>query len=454
MNVNMQAVDRTDPGPDPGPVPHTEAFEPSTGRRGPAALIRRTFSGVVGPSGWRSVIGPTVFAILAIALLVYDHLNQRVTDVVFWLTLGLIVTVFGRVLETNRRQSRALARERRDALNDQVTGLRNRRSLEADVGAAVSAPAGGWVLVLLELEGLQAHNDRQGYAAGDETLRRLALQLVDAVAPLGGIAYRVAASRLAALVPADEGRLGEVVLTASTSLRSEEGEEPLSLSYGEVAIPAEARDADAAFRLAGQRLAAQRQRQHRSARRQAQAVLMAALGARHPELRDDLRVAAYRAISLARRLEVSREEIDDIALAAELQSIGLLAVPEVILENEARLDSDDLATLRNHPLEGERIIGAAPGLAPVAALVRASAEHYSGGGAPDGLHGEAIPLGARIVAVAVAFAAMTSPRPFRPARSAEEAMLELRRCSGSQFDPRVVEAMAADLAEETSGRPA
>jgi len=396
-------------------------------------LVWRAWDAITGPSGWRSIAGPIAFVAVGVTLLIYNHLNERVTDVVFWLTLGLILTVFLRMLETNRRQARVLAQQKRDSLNDRVTGLRNRQSLEADLAAAATAPGEGWVLVLLELEGLEAHNDRRGYAAGDAILRDLAQQLVEAVAPLGGIAYRVAASRLAILVPAGERRLGEIVLAASGSLRVEGEDLPaLGRSYGEVAIPSEAGGAEAALQLASRRLAAQRQRQHRSARRQAHAVLMAAFAARHPEMRDDLRLAAYRAISLARRLSLEREEIDDVALAAELQAIGLLAGPAA-----------------SQAVEGERIVAAAPGLASVATLVRAGGERFDGSGTPDGLAAEEIPLGARIIAVAVAFATLTSPRPERSAHSSAEAVAELRRHAGSQFDPGVVEALASDLAEET-----
>jgi GGDEF domain-containing protein len=415
-------------------------------------LIRRAWSVVAGPSGWRSVIGPITFVVAGIALLVYDHLSQRVPALVFWMTLGLIVTVFLRMLETNRRQSRALAEQRRDADNDQVTGLRNRGSLEADIGAAEAAPGGGWVLVLLELEGLEAHNDSLGYTAGDEILRRCARRLIDAVAPLGGIAYRVAASRLAVLVPAGDQQLGEIVLAATGSLQGGETGVPIGRSYGEVTIPKEAADAESAFRIAGRRLAAQRQRRHRSARRQAHAVLMAAVEARHPALRDRLRIVAYRAISLARRLQLDRAEIDDIALAAELQQVGLLALPESVLEKEA-LDEAERAMLHSHTAKGAKIIAAAPGLAGVARLVRSSAEHFDGSGYPDGLENEAIPLGARVIAVSVTFAAMTERQPHREPVRPDEALAELRHKSGSQFDPRVVEALAVDLAEEAAPVP-
>lgn len=410
----------------------------------------RIWDAIVGPSGWRSVIGPLVFAVLGIGLLIYNHLNQRVTDVVFWLTLGLIVTVFVRMLETNRRQSQALEEQAHEALNDRVTGLPNRRQLEADIEAMTARPGERRMLVLLELEGLQTYGDRLGYAAGDELLRHSAQSLAEATGPLGGIAYRFGTARLAALVPYDERRRGGVILAVTDSLRDQEADPAINRSYGEVAIPDEAADAEIAFQLAGQRLEAHRQRQQRSARRQAHAVLMAALSARRPELRDHLRTVAYRAISLARRLGMGTAEIDDVALAAELQDVGLLAVPESVLEKEASLSQAETAMVHSHTAEGERIIAAAPGLASVAALVRSSAERYDGSGYPDGLAGEAVPLGARIIAVAVAFAALTVQRPYRPALSPSETLAELRRCSGAQFDPRVVEALGQDLAEEAA----
>jgi len=413
-----------------------------------------TWTRLIGPAGWRSVVAPTGFAIAAIGLLVYDHLNKRITEIFFWLTLGLIVAVFVRVIETNRRQSYALEEKERNALNDQMTGLNTRRQLETDIEASAASADDERILVLLELDGLQTYNDRFGYAAGDELLLGVANQLVNAVTPLGGRAYRLVASRLAVLLPAGHSRLGEVVLAATAPLRDDDKDLLIGSSYGEVTIPSDTADVETAIQLAGQRLAAHKERQHRSARRQAKSVLMATLGARHPELRDELRVGVYRTISLARRLGVDREEIDDVALAAELHCVGLLTIPEAMLENEARREENDPTTIRSYPLEGESIIGAAPGLAPVANLVRSTCERFDGSGYPDGLGGEAIPIGARIIAVAVAFAAMTSPRPFRGAYSAPETMAELRRHSGTRFDPRVIDALEAELSEEAASVPA
>jgi len=101
--------------------------------------------------------------------------------------------------------------------------------------------------------------------------------------------------------------------------------------------------------------------------------------------------------------------------------------------------------MERHTLIGERIIGSAPGLAPVAAMVRSSHERWDGRGYPDRLSGETIPLGARIVAVCDAFDAMTKDRAYRPGMTVEAAVAELRRCAGSQFDPAVVTAFESAL---------
>lgn len=400
---------------------------------------------------WKSAAGPTVFACVAVALLVYDHLNRRVTELVFWLTLALIVAIFARMIETVRNQSRALQQARKSAAADQVLGLYTRRQLQANLSEAAADSHDRRVMVLLELDGIRGYNDRFGYAAGDDLLRLFAQSLVEAVTSVGGTAYRVDASRLAALVPAGEHQLGEVVLAATAALRELERDQLISSAYGEVVIPDETADPEVAFQIAGQRLSAHKQRQQRSARRQAHAVLMAALSARRPDLRDHLRVITYRAISLGRRLGVGVAEIDDIALASDLQEIGLLAAPDASVA-PASLNGGP-GGIRDTTV-AEQIIAAAPGLLPVARLVRSSSEHYDGRGYPDGIAGEAIPLGSRILAVAFAFAALTAPGGQLRGQGPEQALAELRQHSGTRFDPRVVEALAADLAEELAPVPA
>ena len=101
--------------------------------------------------------------------------------------------------------------------------------------------------------------------------------------------------------------------------------------------------------------------------------------------------------------------------------------------------------MRRHPVIGERVLDAAPAMRSVAGLVRASHEHYDGNGYPDGLEGDEIPLGARIVTICDAYDAMTADRPYRPRMNSREALEELQRCKGMQFDPVVVDVFCREI---------
>ena len=158
---------------------------------------------------------------------------------------------------------------------------------------------------------------------------------------------------------------------------------------------------------------------------------------------------------IAERLGLPAHEVKLHPLAAELHDVGKTAIPDAILNKPGPLDDDEWEFMRRHTVIGERIILAAPSLAPTAELVRSSHERFDGTGYPDALRGEEIPLGASIIAVCDAFDAMVSERPYRDAMSPADALVELRRCAGTQFDPGVVEAFCA-VAEEsdTAGRAA
>ncbi|HEX3240888.1 MAG TPA: HD domain-containing phosphohydrolase [Solirubrobacterales bacterium] len=399
---------------------------------------------LVGPEGWRTVAWPATFAAAALGLLVFDHLQDRIPQLVFWLCVALIACVFVWLVETARRKDRDLSVEQQLASVDQVTGLANRAALLRDLGWALGSGE-RWALIVVELDGLQSFYDGEGAAAGDALLCDVARPLAAAVERNGGWAYRIDAARFGILASGDSRTLGEIMSVALSPPSDEDHVPQVGRSHGEVTLPDETSDPEVALQLAGQRVTAYKQRQQRSARRQAHAVLMAALGARRPDLRQHVRDVAFRSIAISRRMGLDGDAIDDVFLAAELQDIGLLTVPEAVLEKPTSLDDAESRLIRRHPIEGERIVSAAPGLAPVARIIRSISERYDGSGFPDGLSGEAIPVGARIIAAVVAYAAMTSPRPYRAARSDDDAIEELRLCAGSQFDPTVVEALAADL---------
>ena len=138
-----------------------------------------------------------------------------------------------------------------------------------------------------------------------------------------------------------------------------------------------------------------------------------------------------------------------VRLASQLSGLGKLALPDSLLGKAGELTTEERAYVRDHPVIAERILLRARGLEAVAALVRSSREHFDGSGHPDGLAGEAIPLGARIVAVCDAFDAMLSHRPWRPAMGTDAALVELHAGAGSQFDGAVVDAFDAVIDERS-----
>jgi hypothetical protein len=150
---------------------------------------------------------------------------------------------------------------------------------------------------------------------------------------------------------------------------------------------------------------------------------------------------------IARRLGLSGQRLEDVMVAARLHDIGKLGVPPHTINKPGPLNQDEWAVMRRHTIIGEQILLAVPELRGAAHLVRHSHERWDGNGYPDGLAGEQIPLGSRIVFCADAFHAIRSDRPYRAGRSAPEALAVVRACAGTQFDPAVVEALEAVAAE-------
>lgn len=154
------------------------------------------------------------------------------------------------------------------------------------------------------------------------------------------------------------------------------------------------------------------------------------------------RVARY-SLAIADALQVDAAERRTLEYAALLHDVGKLSVADAILLKPGPLTPAERVTMEGHAARGQQILARVPALSDVGLLVRHHHEKWDGSGYPDGLAGHAIPIGARIIAVADAYDAMTTNRPYRAARSRQEALAELERTSGSQFDPQVVAALSA-----------
>ena len=237
------------------------------------------------------------------------------------------------------------------------------------------------------------------------------------------------------------GEVPEIVVPAIAAALCERGEAfYIDCSFGWAALPEEAHHPQAALRLVDQRMYAQKQGGRASASAQSKDVLLQALVERSPALGPHLGDVAELAEATARELGLTDLEREQVRVAGELHDIGKVAIPDAILDKPGPLDDGEWEYVKRHSAVGERIIAAAPALAEVAKLVRCIHERIDGTGYPDGLAGEEIPLGARLIAVCDAYAAMTNDRPYRLTMDPSSAIAELRRNAGTQFDPEIVQA--------------
>jgi two-component system cell cycle response regulator len=373
---------------------------------------------------WAGAAVPVAGTIVAIGVLVHAGL-QHGGPVDVGLAGAALLAGIGRSLLMMRENFGLLQRARLDATTDKLTELPNRRALVADLDAVCEALGDGrhHTLAFFDLDGFKDYNDAFGHPAGDALLRRLA----PALALVGGRAYRLGGDEFCLML---DGALGEgdARIDAAIAALSERGDGfSIGASFGLVVLPDDARDATEALRLADERMYARKRRRRAGHRGQARDVLVQVMAERQPGLDDHNSGVARLAAAAGRLLALDAEELDVLVRAAELHDVGKVAVPDEILHKPGPLDAGEWAIMRQHMVAGERILGVAESMRPVARIVRTSHERWDGRGYPDGLAGEAIPLGARIVCACDALDAMLSRRPYKPPLPLEEALAELRR---------------------------
>jgi len=334
-------------------------------------------------------------------------------------------------------EMRVLAAEQQAAAwTDPLTGLGNRRAMAQAIADAVEADQTTFV-ALLDLDGFKAYNDRFGYPAGDDLLTGLARRLERAVSGIGA-AFRMGGDEFCVLVDSTDG-----LAAAQTALIESGPAFCITSSLGWAEVPREAAHATTAIGLADRRLHGEKRLRPGSVDDQLAAALSVALFERDAELAGHADHVSTLANQVARRLGLTGEEIRQVTLAARLHDIGKIAIADRILNKTGPLDEEEWAQMKCHTLIGERIMAAAAELAVAAPLVRSSHERWDGSGYPDGLRGEQIPRGARIILACDAYDAMRSNRPYRAPLTQRRALEEMQRCAGSQFDPQVVEALLA-----------
>jgi diguanylate cyclase (GGDEF)-like protein/putative nucleotidyltransferase with HDIG domain len=414
------------------------------------------------------------FAFMASAALMLVVLWQR--------SPVLSVALVGPLLAISlyQRSTHRALRAMRLALTDPLTGLGNHRHFHERLQRELqSAEENGTPLTLcfIDIDDFKAINDRFGHPSGDRVLSQVAGRLRQ-----GGEAFRLGGDEFALLlVDQDEN----TALAAANSIVARVGALDLdhignvTVSAGLATFPVQGHGRDELIRLADSALywakehGKNRVRQYRpdvvelaqlkrlaagpdrAARYRAAASLAKAVDARDTYTGSHSERVANLAARLAKRLGLDVEQVELTRLAGSLHDLGKLAIPEEILRKAGELTDSERLVLQRHPQIGYRMLDSL-GVDPVAQVVLHHHERWDGAGYPNGMRGEESPLGARIIFVVDAYDAMTSDRVYRARRSHEEALAELRRCSGTQFDPLIVDAFAEELEEfdELAAEPA
>src|SRR6266576_3804318 len=330
-------------------------------------------------------------------------------------------------------------------------------------------------LCLLDVDDFKRINDRFGHPAGDRVLSQLAARLRQT-----GEAFRLGGDEFALLLP---GYGESAALTAASSVVERisaldlEQVGSVTVSAGVAISPQHASERDELIRLADSALywakeyGKNRVRAYRpdvielaelkrlasgpdrAARFRAAASLARAVDARNAYSGSHSQRVAELAARTARRLGLPDEEVELTRLAASLHDLGKLAIPEELLRKPGPLTEPERMVLERHPQIGFRMLESL-GVDTVAEWVLHHHERWDGSGYPDGLLGDGIPLGVRIIFVAGASDAMTSEGVYRRRVSTEEAIADLDRCAGTQFDPCIVTALAEELGlDDVSAEP-
>ena len=364
--------------------------------------------------------------------------------------------------------SQLYARAEQRARVDELTNLFNRRHFDECIRQEIDRHAryrGMLSLVILDLDFFKAYNDTQGHTAGDKILELIG-KFINKSIRNTDLAFRYGGDEFAIILPQSATKDALVVaerVRGRIAAEMSKRDIKVSASLGLASWPNDGVTTDELVNAADRALyyaketggnltciaskmlpsLAETANNRVTTEREVLSIiynLAATIEARHPYTYGHSRKVSGYAVALAEAIGLPTEKVALISTAALLHDIGKVGVPDEVLNEAGKLESEAWELIKSHPKLSATIAGHVVSLIACLPAILYHHERWDGDGYPDGLEGEAIPIEARILALADAFDAMTSSRPYRGKLSYKKVLQELKRCSGNQFDPKLVEA--------------
>ena len=341
------------------------------------------------------------------------------------------------------------ARIRHISFHDNVTGLYNRAFFEEQLSRLDTPRQLPLSILMGDVNGLKIINDAFGHSAGDrflkkvgETLKKVCRQ-EDIVARWGGDEFII-------LLPQTEEKEAEALADRIRFLQMEQEEEPIyvSMAIGTAEKRLETESLAGIIREAEDRMYRNKLLESQSYRSTIIASLEKTLWEKSNETEEHTRRMQKMAVFLGKAAGLSESKLNELKLLTSLHDIGKIAVPDAVLKKEGPLNPAEWEAIRRHPEVGYRIASASNELAPIAEGILNHHEHWDGRGYPQGLKGEKIPITARIIGVVDAYDVMLHDRPYRSRMTPKEAVEQLKKHAGTQFDPHLVKLFLACLQEQ------
>ncbi|MDO9579476.1 MAG: diguanylate cyclase [Bacteroidales bacterium] len=347
-----------------------------------------------------------------------------------------VVLVFREITEQRKKQKEIEYL----SFHDSVTGLYNRRFFEEELKRLNTKRNLPLTLVMFDVNGLKLTNDAFGHKAGDELLRKVAEGLKEGCRA-DDIIARIGGDEFAVILPkTDSEEAGIMAKRISARIsRGKVNSLPLSVSFGWDTKKEPEQDIEAVFKNAEDYLYRRKLTESTSMRSNIIELIMQTLFEKSDGKEEHAKRVSGWCASIGSALALDQGSISDLSTVGLMHDIGDIAIDARILNKPDALTVAEWSEIKRHPEIGFRILSSVNELAPLAEIILANHERWDGTGYPKGLKGEEIPLKARILAVADAYDAMTSERPYRKAMSKDAAVEEIRRNAGTQFDPMIAE---------------